>query len=71
MIVLGAGAVSRGMRLGGGSDGLSCRNAQANIQAVSKLGNTALKLAQHFKHSKCIDLLQEAATAQNLAAAPP
>ena len=59
------------MRLGGGSDGLSCRNAQANIQAVTKKGSTALTFAKRNKHSKCIDLLQEAATEQNPAAAPP
>ena len=42
-----------------GADGLSCRYAQANVQAASKKGSTALKLANLGKHSKCVELLQK------------
>ena len=54
MIVLGAGAVSRGMRLGGGSDGLSCRNAQANVQAAPNNGFTALICSAQKGHDSCL-----------------
>ena len=55
MCVLDAGAVSRGLRLGGWAvDGLSCRNAQANVEAAENIGVTALMLSAISGNDGCL-----------------
>ena len=62
MCVLDAGAVSRGMRLGGWAvDGLSCRNAQANVEAAENIDSfTALIWSAHNGHDSCLRQLLSA-----------
>ena len=51
----GEGAVSRGRRWGGGAPlTLSCRHAQANVEAASNSGRTALMSSAMKGHDACL-----------------
>ena len=50
----GEGAVSRGRRWGGAPLTLSCRHAQANVDAASNDGRTALMRSAYNGHDACL-----------------
>ena len=53
----GEGAVSRGRRWGGAPLTLSCRHAQANVEAVDSNGFTALVCSAFNGHDACLGQL--------------
>ena len=53
----GEGAVSRGRRWGGAPLTLSCRHAQANVEAADKSGTTALVYSAQNGHDGCLGQL--------------
>ena len=53
----GEGAVSRGLRWGGAPLTLSCRHAQANVEAADNNGATALMWSAQNGHDACLGQL--------------